>query len=367
MSTKGIAALAAFCFIVIAALPLAVPADADGEGPSQSDVYGSQLDANGRAVYDATASAIAAALEAPVNTLQVTVSLPEPVLCADTPAAEAYARGVAEEALAALYYTDPMAVWLWDLPVAAPAVDVSTGSVELVASGAELGQTVYFTPVSVTFSLSVPSDMADDPETEADELSERIKAVEDAASGVTVSGSVSEKVKAIADRLVGVRDSDDAEGQVGNVYDALVANSSSSAGIAMAFAHLCQLNGVEAVVVAGTVHSSFGEDAHHGYWGLVRDGDSWFGADLTWYDGDDRSVLMAGYATQTSAVAAGERFGVTHIADMGPLDAPAMAEDGFAWPDDSTFLEKYGTHVFAVVIVVVIVGTLLYAVRKGNI
>lgn len=373
MSAKGMAALAAFCFIVIAALPLAASADAADSGRAVPDAYMSQLDPNGKAVYSAVEEAVASAMDDPGNTIEVSVDFGHMVTFESTEEAKAYAQSTVSSALAAVYYSDPMAVWLWDLPVSGVVAEVTTPSVVISSAEANIDSQVRFIADRVSFTLSVPSDLSDDPETEANELADNIRKVEEAASGVSASGTVSEKVKAIADSLVDVKDATDGEGQVSNVYDALVSRSSSSAGIAAAFTYLCQINGVEALTVRGTVHTSFDDGSSStGYWSVVRDGDSWYGADASWYDGDDRSVLMAGYATVTTASASGERFGVTHIADLGLSSANGLApvqiaENGVEWPDDRTFLEKYGTHVFAVVIVAVIAGTLLYAIRKGNI
>ena len=92
---------------------------------------------------------------------------------------------------------------------------------------------------------------------------------------------------------------------------------------------------------------------------------------MSWYDGDDRSPLMAGYGTETPE-SNGERFGATHVADLdmtsgNSLVPVAISAEGYSWPDDRTFMEKWGTHVFAVIIVAVIVGVFVYAIRKGNI
>lgn len=366
MRAKGMAALAAFCFIALVAFPMS------GADAGSSDGYSSQLDADGQLVYSQVAGALEAVQADPVNTVGVSVDLRDAlVLFESTEDAEAYARETVRTALAAMYYEDPMAVWLWDLPVKDVEVEVSTGPVttKLTDSGYEK---VYFAATGVSFTLSVPEDMADDPATEQNELADRMDSVRKAAAAISVGGSVSEKVKAIADRLHGVRDSADEEGQVSNAYDALVVSQSSSAGIAAAFNYVCQLNGVEVMTVRGTVCDyKDGSTGSTGYWNVVRDGDSWYGVDVSWYDGDDRSPLMAGYGTETPE-SNGERFGATHVADLdmtsgNSLVPVAISAEGYSWPDDRTFMEKWGTHVFAVIIVAVIVGVFVYAIRKGNI
>lgn len=364
MRTSIIAALAAFCAVAVLLAPVVQATDSETTQPVG---YYDQLDANGQSVYQEVATSIQDAQAEPKNSMLFTIRLYEPVLFTSTEDARTYALDMINSALAAVYYTDPMAVWLWDLPVTAVEVIVSTTTVQV-------GDVGYFMADWVEFTLNVPVDMEDDSSTEeVNELLNRMDELRSVVQGITVSGSVAEKVRAIADNLLAVSDTDDEEGQVSNIYDALVTRSSSSAGIAAAFTQLCQQNGVTALTVKGTVYESFGADAGAiGYWNVVQDGENWYGADATWYTSEDRSPLLAGYTTETSAVAGGERFGSTHMADLdlsstNTLVPIQISADGYAWPDESTFFDRYGTHVFAVVIVIVIAGTLLYAIRKGNV
>ena len=47
------------------------------------------------------------------------------------------------------------------------------------------------------------------------------------------------------------------------------------------------------MTVAGDILSSDGS-SERGYWNVIVDGDSVYGTDVTIYDGDDRSPLLAG-------------------------------------------------------------------------
>ena len=137
------AALAAFCFIALVAFPMS------GADAGSSDGYSSQLDADGQLVYSQVAGALEAVQADPVNTVGVSVDLRDAlVLFESTEDAEAYARETVRTALAAMYYEDPMAVWLWDLPVKDVEVEVSTGPVttKLTDSGYEK---VYFAATGV--------------------------------------------------------------------------------------------------------------------------------------------------------------------------------------------------------------------------
>ena len=158
-----------------------------------------------------------------------------------------------------------------------------------------------------------------------------------------------------------------------NAYDALITGESSSAGIAMAFTYLCELNGITASTVKGTVVTNADGATETGYWNVLWDGERWYAADVTIYDGDGREPLMAGMSTMVyvSDMTAHRGFGSTHVADLdlataNSLNAVTVPADGYDWPDDRTFFEKYGTHVMAVIITAIIVGVIIYALKKGD-
>ena len=240
MNTKIVAALAVFCFIAVLFAP-----SADAEGGPVGD-YVSQLDANGQKVYTDVAERFDTELSGgqPAESLSFMIYLPDPVLFSTEEEAVAYGMEMAHSALAAIYYTDAEAVWLWDLPVSSPEVTVECGAVNLTFpdSGREPGR--YTMPVSVSFTVTVPSDFSDtDPE--RNEVMDAVNQLREAAD-LKASGTVGDVVKAVAQSLSGVRDRTDEEGTVSNAYDALVTGESSSAGIAMAFTYLCERNQVTA-------------------------------------------------------------------------------------------------------------------------
>ena len=145
-------------------------------------------------------------------------------------------------------------------------------------------------------------------------------------------------------------------------------------GIAAAFTYLCQYNGVDALTVRGTiVTSSNPDDNETGCWNVVRNDDeagTWYGVSITAYDGDDRSPLMAGASTEVGV--SGPGFSSVYVADLdlaseNSLNPIQISATGFDWPDDRTFFEKYGTHVFAVILVAIIAGVIVYALRTGNV
>ena len=171
MNTKLVTALAVFCFIAVMALP-AVQADTGSDAG-----YQSQLDANGQKVYQDVGDRFESEIGSgsPHNTLQFLISFPDPMLFQDEDQAVAYATDVVNSALAAIYYTDAEAVWLWDLPIKAVEVTVTCAEVEVSYPNSGRDPGTYVMPASVKFSVDVPTDMADDlSTTEENELYTRI-------------------------------------------------------------------------------------------------------------------------------------------------------------------------------------------------
>ena len=125
MKTKLVAALAVFCFIAIMAVPT-VQADAGSDTG-----YSSQLDANGQKVCQEVGDRFASEISGgnPQGKLQFLISLSDPVLFETEEQATAYATDMVNSALAAIYYTDAEAVWLWNLPITVVDVTVTCGYV----------------------------------------------------------------------------------------------------------------------------------------------------------------------------------------------------------------------------------------------
>lgn len=369
MKTKIVTALAVFCFIAVMVVPAGSADAAEGTG------YTSQLDANGQTVYAEVSERFANEINgsAPQGQLTFLVYFADPMLFSTAEQAQVYGVDVVNSALAAIYYGDAEAVWLWDLPVTAPEVVVNCGEVQVSQPGSDVAAGTYMMPLSAEFTLSVPADVADDPATPENDIMQAIQAMRDARA--EVSGDIGQKVQAIADRLRSVRIVDDEEGSVSNAYDALVGRSSSSAGIAAAFTYLCAYNQIEAQTVKGTVVTNAAGDTETGYWNAVYDGEStWYAVDVTVYDGDDRAPLLAGMSTlvEVSAGDAMRGFGSTHVADLdlaapNSLESVQIPASGYEWPDDRSFFEKWGTHVVVILLVVILAAVLLHAVRTGNI
>ena len=369
MNTKIVAALAVFCFIAVLFAP-----SADAEGGPVGD-YVSQLDANGQKVYTDVAERFDTELSGgqPAESLSFMIYLPDPVLFSTEEEAVAYGMEMAHSALAAIYYTDAEAIWLWDLPVSSPEVTVECGAVNLTFPDSGRAPGRYTMPVSVSFTVTVPSGFSDtDPG--RNEVMDAVNELREAAD-LKASGTVGDVVKAVARSLSGIRDHTDEEGTVSNAYDALVTGESSSAGIAMAFTYLCERNQVAAATVKGTVVTDSEGATATGYWNVVWDAEAsrWYGSDSTIYNGSDETPLLAGMSSLVllPSMDVKRGFGSTHVTELdlsspNSLESVAIPAEGYDWPDDRTFIEKYGTHVMATIIVAVIVGVILYAMRNGD-
>ncbi len=370
MKAKIVTVLTVFCVIVVVTVR-----SEQVNGATDSD-YVSQLDSNGQTVYDAVTSRFANEINGvnPQTTVQITVMLTDPVLFEDEESATDYAKGVVNDALAVIYYTDAEAIWLWDLPVTFVEVVVRCDSVTIsnFETGIETGS--YITPTMVTFALTIPSSFISE-DGSGNTVMEALNAIRDVRT--QVSGTVPEKVQVIADLLYGITVADDEEGTVSNVYNALVTRNSSSAGFAAAFTYLCALNDVTAQTVKGTVVIDTAGTTSVGYWNVVlctdSDVDTWYFVDVTQYDGDDRASLLAGMSTLVLLPFsdAYRGFGSTHVVDLdmassNSLSVPSIPAEGYAWPDNRTFLERWGTQIMAVLIVAIIVAIILYGLKTGS-
>jgi len=356
MSQKAFSVLAVVCIAVVA-LGVAV-ADADA---SPSGTYKDQLDGNGRDVYSQLESRFSELAEDPVAEAKFSFALKVPVILDPSDDADSYAESMVGDVLTAFYLTDPTPIWLWDLPTR-DGVDV-----KISTTTGTVGDDEYKVLVSVSFSLSAPSEYGT-PE----QMKAAMKEVEEKIAEVG-GETVQDKVRSINDILRGVKIESDSEGEVSNIHDALVDRRSSSAGVAAAFTALCAANGVDAMTVNGAVMKDVDGNTEEGFWNCIRYEGGWYAADATMNGSDHNNCLLAGTTTKISFGAAAVRCGSTHAADVGfwdgvSLSAPALSSSGIEWPEDQpSFLDKYGVYIFGAVVAAIIVAALLRAVRVGDV
>ncbi len=357
MNLRTLSMLVVSALLILTCSVLVPSADAAAD-----QTYRGQLDDNAAGLFDELSATFGSA--EPAETLEIKYVFKDPVLFGedDVDGAKAYILAEVQAALAAYYLTDPSPIWLWGLPASPVDKEDVKSSVVSVTVSHSGGITTYQTPNSVTFTLSVPEKYKADPAKAVSEVKEKIQ---------TFEGTVREKVTGINDILRNVKSVTDKDGEVGNIHGALVSGSSSSAGVAAAFTVLAKASGLEAFTVVGQVMTGDGSATEAGYWNVVKDEDGWYAVDSTMNGSSWRNCLLAGVTAQIDLAGQQERFGATHTADAfllgARLNAPQISSSGYDWPDDRSLLDKYGTYVFGAVIAVIIVATLLHAVRRGDI
>ena len=354
MNPRTLSMLVVSALLILTCSVLVPSADAAAD-----QTYRGQLDANAAGLFDELSATFGSAES--VETLEIKYVFKDPVLFGEENEARAYALETVRAALAAYYLTDPSPIWLWNLP-ASPVDEADVTRTVIPVTITYDGIKVYQAPYTVTFTLSVPEKYKADPAKAVSEVKEKMQ---------TFEGTVREKATGINDILRNVKSATDKDGEVGNIHDALVSGSSSSAGVAAAFTVLAKASGLEAFTVAGQVMTGDGSATETGYWNVVKDEDGWYAVDSTRNGSSWRNCLLAGVTTQIDLAGQQERFGATHTADVfflgARLNAPQISSSGYDWPDDRSLVDKYGTYVFGAVIAVIIVATLLHAVRRGDI
>jgi len=336
----------------------AAPSDgADGES-----YYYSQLDANGKAIYDAL-SPYEGYYE---PSFTATVQLPGVVLFDDAASAESYAKDVLTVATWAKYLSEPMFVHLWNLPEEAVAGTVTVSEAAATVDGdIEYG----YVATSVKFTLSVPSKLAED-------LESRMKAVKTAAQSIEVTGSNNaEKAKSIAKGITNISkftESMDAdEGSVSNIYDCLVLGESGSRGFGQAFSLVCQLNGVTAIVVNGSYYKDKTERIDS-MWNAVECDGKWYDVDLVNYKLGYGGTIMAGTTTSLTNNSTNRLHATVYVPeritgksiDLMPHE---IEREEYDFPDERPFYEKYSDYILLAGVAAIIVAFMAYAVRTGNI
>ncbi len=333
MSHKTMTLLAVAAVLALLSVS-AVPAS---DGDASASHYKDALDSNGQALYAVLAERFAGATDVPA-TIGITMDVK-----VDSSNQTEYVAEMVNRTLAAYYLSDPSPIWLWNTPVT--EVDVST----VTGDG----------KCTISFELSVPDEFR-----EGTKAKEAVQALEEKL--VAFDGTSREKVSSINDKLRGISSKTDGEAEVSSVYDALVKGESSSAGIAAAFTCLAQRSGVTVLTVYGDVKTSDGSEK--GYWNEAVDDGKWYAVDCTWNSKTSKNCLLAGAFTSVTFGETEVGFGATHSAtEFEGLSAPGIEAKGVDWPDDRSFFEKYGVYIFGAAVVIVVVGTMIHAVRAGDI
>lgn len=345
-------------FVALAVLASAMLLPAMDAEVSDTEVfsYYAQLDVNSKLVYKAVNEATTVDGE----TKDFEIKFTDSSLFDDTDGAKAYADDAVRNALTALYLSNPMVPYIWDYPVAAvevvPQIDTVT-----VQHGEEVS--TYYVVNQVKFTLKVPEGIT----------SESMKELNEALKEFSVSGSTdADKVKSIMSDLDKVYFKEDEEGKISNIYSALVLKETTSAGVAQAFVQLCKLNNIPAITVAGFDLLATNETLS--FWNDVYlegdvDGEtvkSWYIVDPTYAV----STGIAGYLTEVSYDGKTYSMSSAHNEDLSfkgdvTLKTPQLEKEKYVPVGGIPFIDLYGEAILIVAIGVVMIGSMIYAMRKG--
>jgi hypothetical protein len=302
----------ALFIIAMFAIPIAVVFDTlSSDGGTEFVSYYDQLDANGKAVYDAMESA-----NPYTTTLTVNLPIKLTVTSNGTVNAEGYLKenitSTINDALDILVLSSPLAYWGWGLSF----LDWEKMGSDLTV----VGNTATVTSLVLVINLG---NYSKDQEISGSEvIAKMLGDLNSAVNAFTAKGtSVRDKVMDINNYLVNLITYDPNIGKENgsryshDAYGALVDPNHYAVcdGYSKAFLLLCEKEGIESVLVKGVAVPSLVGHA----WNYVKmDDGKWYAMDVTWNDNgtNDNPYFLKG----------GETFFATHQQGMYLLDSAFM-------------------------------------------
>jgi len=349
--------LVALLLIAVIAVPVTVAFSAQvSRGADEFVSYYDQLDANGKAIYDAIGSADA-------DTTAITVKLPFALTAQsdDPEEAKAYLRGLVKSttdtAFTALRLSSPLAYWTWGPSHVTPLTDLD------LKSGIATITTLFFTISFVNYPKDPVTGEFQGIEKMLDDLNAAIDKFH------TDSESIRGKVLDINNYLVNLvtydpswREAEESR-YTHDVYGVFVdpRHFAVCDGYSKAFLVLCEKEGIESVVVMGTALPNLENHA----WNYVKmDDGKWYAIDVTWNDNgrDDNPYFLNG----------GDTFFFTHHQSVFlrsgllayRLNAPAISETAYD-AEEETDYELYSWILAAIIVAAMSVALYRYAKRGG--
>jgi len=345
--------------IALFAAPMAAmlsAADDPGESPADPNAfvsYYAQLDANGKAIYDALDSAVP-------DITSLTIVLPIIVTAAadDSEKAKEYVLATAkrsvDDAFTALRLSSPRAYLGWGPTSATPAYTVTlSGSTATIAS---ITIDIHYKNYPDTFQ-SIEK-MLEELDAETAKFS---------TDGKTDQEKVSDINRYLIDKVTydpnyGKRDANDK--RLDNAYNhdaygALVKpNQAVCDGYSKAFLLLCQKEGIDCVVALGT---SLTKDGGRHAWNYVKVDNKWYGIDVTWNDSDNNNYFLLGTSFFSSHLQ-----GVYLDTGMrsDPFNIPAISTSSFGEGQQPWWMDY--AWVLAIAIVALILVALYMFSKRGR-
>jgi len=351
-------AVALFAVPSAAAFSSSAEDDKPAVDPNAFVSYYAQLDANGKAVYDALNSA-----EPDLTTLKIEFPIKITAKADDPETAKEFvfkaAKKTVDDAFVALRLSSPRAYLGWDPTSVVPiqyGVDVSGNTA-----------TALYATLNISYS-SYPVD----PKTGVFQgIQKMLDDLDAAVEKYTVKGTTDyEKVSNINSYLINLVTYDPNYGKRDDsgkpvdsrynhdAYGALVSpHLAVCDGYSKAFVLLCEKAGVESVVGLGTGMPSGESHA----WNYVKVDGKWYGIDVTWNDTNDNAYFLKG-----------KEFFATHLPgiyiDLGyptdPFQIPALNSTSYDTDQRAWYLDY--AWVLAIAIAGVIVSALYIHSRRGK-
>ncbi|MDD2626239.1 MAG: hypothetical protein PHT00_02255 [Candidatus Methanomethylophilus sp.] len=385
--------IAVIVVLTVLSAPLAAffAADDSAAASASNDIstdYREQLEANGKAMYDAMESLSASDLKN--YTLTVMVDLPCPVGVetedvSTAPSSDEQATVTeiltryADDAWQATKLDDPYAFWTWSYDSASDAVTVTLGDYSTVDSSYVYSDCTVSIRVSTAYG------------TTGDNLAAMVQAVHDAVGEITtIDGSGWSLVQSINSYLCSstiAYDTDMTNNYRSSVYGAFVSETDGvhyivCEGFAMAFKLLCDQYGINCKVVFGNANlTSLDGGSQLHAWNLVEiaggngtcNGEPCdvYAVDTTWNNtaGDSTAYLGVGTATETDGITFAQSHSpwypyYAEVADNYAFLLPDTSSTAYEDTDDSVSVFMAYMPWVIVVIIALLLGGVLYSMGR---
>jgi len=344
-----------FALALLAAPAAAMLSAAEPEEPPDPNAfvsYYAQLDANGKAIYDALDSA-----DPDINSLTIVLPIIVTATADDPNDAKEYVLAMVkksvDDAFIALRLSSPRAYLGW-FPTSCTYADPVTLS----------GSTATIASITIDIHYKNYPDTFQSIEKMLEELDAEIEKF--STNGKNDAEKVSDINRYLIDKVTydpnyGKRDASNKRLESPYSHDAYGAlvnpNHAVCDGYSKAFLLLCQKEGIDCVVALGTSISDGGRHA----WNYVKVDDKWYAIDVTWNDTSNNEYFLLGTS-----------FFTTHLQgiylDTGvrsdPFSIPAISTSSFGTGQQPWWMDY--AWVLAIAIVALILVALYMFSKRGR-
>ena len=315
--------------------------------------YVSSLNSVETDIYNQLDIAIGSEYESPEprDALPISLSLSAGVFFEGNDAEEKakdYVKELVDKVLTVKYYSDVRSIWLWNYPVTNPVYDITITDSTMEIDGDTRHVKI---PTECSFTLEVEDRFKG-------KVAESINAVLKNSLISNTSDPIT-NIRNIYSILSSIEVIDDEDGKTSTVYDALVEKKSSSIGIAIAFKAMASINNISSIVVTGKYYGDSDEGKNH-FWNYVEYDGKWYILDATVPD-----CLMLGYNETLSDKPVISVLREGDVDGLYPLSPPDLNRNSYEFPDDRSFIEKNGSSFIIIAIGVLLIASIVMAIRQG--